>query len=140
MTHFWAQEVPPVETPALTRSQRLHQLARCVELLGEELDALELGDLPRMRDIAEKRAHVETELRSGGDAATGSPFHLIFVEAVTEALRRVDEWTEQERLARDGLTQLRDGSFTLARSIPQTPAGGKYPVLEEMGGQLNVRL
>jgi hypothetical protein len=140
MNPYWAQDVPPVETPAPRRSERLHQLARCLDLLAEELEALELGDLPRMRDLAEKRVGLEKEIRGGAEGAEGRSFHDCYVEAVTEALQRVDEWTERERLARDGLAHLRDESLTLARSIPQGPAGGRYPVLDETGGQLNVRL
>jgi hypothetical protein len=140
MNVYWAQEVPSPEAPALKRSERLHRLARCVELLAEELDALELGDLPRMRDLAEKRAGAEAELRTGSDSPSSSPFHLHFVQAVSDALQRVDEWTERERMTRDELAHLRDESLTLARSIPQPATGGRYPVLDEMGGQLNVRL
>jgi hypothetical protein len=140
MNAYWAQEVPALETPASTRTERLHRLARCVELLADELQALELGDLPRMRDLAEKRATLESELRSGGESEEGSSFHRLYLEAVTEALQRVDEWNERERLTRDGLAHLRDESLTLVRAIPQGPAGGRYPVLEETGGQLNVRL
>jgi hypothetical protein len=146
MNVYWAQEVPAVEAPALKRSERLHRLARCVDLLAEELDALELGDLPRMRDLAEKRAALEAEIAPApdavedDDAVEGSPFHEIYMQAVTEALQRVDEWTERERLTRDELAHLRDESLTLVRSIPRRTAGGKYPVMEETGGQLNVRL
>jgi hypothetical protein len=147
MNVYWAQEVPAVEAPAIKRSERLHRLARCVDLLAEELDALELGDLPRMRDLAEKRAALEAEIapapaadQDDDDAVEGSPFHVVYMQAVTEALQRVDEWTERERSTRDELTHLRDESLTRVRSIPQRTAGGKYPVLEEMGGQLNVRL
>ena len=140
MNPYWAQEVPPVETPAPRRSARLHQLARCLDLLAEELEALELGDLPRMRDLAEKRAALENEVRGPAEGTEGPSFHQCYVDAVTEALQRVDEWTERERLARDGLAHLRDESLTLVRSIPQGPVGGRYPVLDETGGQLNVRL
>ena len=140
MNPFWAQEVPPVETPAPRRSERLHLLARCLDLLAEELEALELADLPRIRDLAERRAGLENEIRGGVPEGDGSSFHQCYVEAVNAALQRVDEWTERERLARDGLAHLRDESLTLARSIPQGPAGGRYPVLDETGGQLNVRL
>ena len=140
MNAFWAQEVPFVERRARERGTRLHQLARCVDLLAEELDALELGDLPRMRDVAEKRATAEAEIRAAANVEEGSPFHVYFVQAVTEALQRVDEWTERERLTREELAHLRDDSLTLVRSIPQGSAGGRYPVLKETGGQLNVRL
>ena len=140
MNPYWAQEVPPLETPAPLRSERLHQLARCLDLLAEELEALEIGDLPRMRDVAGKRAGLEKEIRGDAEAVEGPSFHQCYVDAVTEALQRVDEWTERERLARDGLAHLRDESLTLVRSIPQGPAGGRYPVLDETGGQLNVRL
>ena len=140
MNPFWAQEVPPVETPAPRRSERLHQLARCLDLLAEELEAIELGDLPRVRDLAEKRAGLEGRIRAAAPAEDGPSFHQCYVEAVSEALARVDEWTERERLTRDGLAHLRDDSLPLVRSIPQGPAGGRYPVLDETGGQLNVRL
>ena len=140
MNPFWAHEVPTVERRARERTSHLHQLARCLDLLAEELDALELGDLPRLRGVAEKRASAEAELRSAARVEEGTPFHAIFVEAVTEALQRVDEWKERERVTRDELTHLRDESLTLARSIPQRAPGGRYPVLDETGGQLNVRL
>ena len=140
MNPFWAQEVPPGETSAPRRSERLHLLARCLDLLAEELEAIELGDLPRVRDLAGQRAGLETEVRGDAEAAEGPSFHQCYVEAVTEALQRVDEWTERERLTRDGLAHLRDESLTLVRSIPQGPAGGRYPVLDETGGQLNVCL
>ena len=141
MNPYWAQEVPALETPAPSRGARLHQLARCLDLLAEELEALELGDLPRMRDLAEKRAGLENEIRGDAEAAEGpSSFHQCYVDAVTEALQRVDEWTERERLARDGLAHLRDESLTRVRSLSQGPHGGRYPVLDETGGQLNVRL
>ena len=140
MTAFWAQDLPPVERRERERSSQLHKLARCVDLLAEELDALELGDLPRLRDVAEKRATAEADLRSGASIEEGTPFHVFYTEAVTAALQRVDEWKERERLTRDELTHLRDESFSLVRSIPQGSPGGRYPVLEETGGQLNVRL
>ena len=122
------------------RSERLHQLARCLDLLADELEALETGDYPRMRDLAEKRAGLEAEIRGPAALAEGTSFHQLYVEAVTEALQRVDDWTERERLTREGLAQLQDESLTLARSIPQGAVGGRYPVLDETGTQLNVRL
>ena len=122
------------------RSQRLHQLARCLDLLADELEALETGDYPRMRDLAEKRSSLEAEVSGPAPVAEGRSFHACYVEAVTEALQRVDEWTARERLTREGLAQLQDESLTLARSIPQGTVGGRYPVLDETGSQLNVRL
>ncbi|MBW3630160.1 MAG: tRNA (adenine(58)-N(1))-methyltransferase non-catalytic subunit TRM6 [Gemmatimonadetes bacterium] len=140
MNAYWAREAPALERRERERSSHLHKLARCVDLLAEELDALDLGDLPRLRDVAEKRATAEAELRSAARAEEGTPFHAIYTEAVTEALQRVDEWKERERLTRDELTHLRDESLTLVRSIPQGSHGGRYPVLDETGGHLNVRL
>lgn len=140
MNPFWAQEVPAVEPPAPRRSERLHQLARCLDLLAEELEALDFGDAPRMRELGEKRAALETQIRAGWQDGEASPFHRLYVDAVTEALERMDEWTERERLTRDGFSHLRDDSLTLVRSIPKGTAGGRYPVLDATGGQLNVRL
>ena len=140
MNAFWARDMPPVERRERERSSQLHKLARCVDLLAEELDALELGDLPRLRDVSEKRATAEAELRTVAKVEEGTPFHVYFTEAVTQALQRVDEWKERERLTRVELAHLRDESLPLVRSIPQGSAGGRYPVLDETGGQLNVRL
>jgi hypothetical protein len=140
MNPLRALELPAEPAAAPQRSERLHQLARCLDLLAEELEALDTGDYPRMRDLAEKRAGLEAEVRGPATAAEGRSFHYYYVEAVTEALQRVEEWTERERLTREGFAQLQDESLTLARSIPQGTAGGRYPVLDETGSQLNVRL
>jgi hypothetical protein len=136
---FWALAPSTEPAPAPSRSERLHLLAKRIALLADEIGALDTGDLPRLRELAEQRAALETEIR-GADAQGDSLPHALYAELVEEAVRDLQEREEQARQAREELIQLRDGSLTLARSLATPPTGGRYPELKGTGGQLNVCL
>lgn len=134
-----AEADPPLPS-SVKRGERLRRLARWTDLLAEELDALELGDFPLMRDIAERRAALEAEIEALAVRDEERSFPEIFAAAVAESVQSLEEWTAQERLTRDELAQLHDGSLLLVREMPQVTQGGGYPILDEVGSQLNVRL
>lgn len=140
MNAYWAfppraEEAPPPPR----RSEQLRAAARWIGLLADELEALEAGDFPRVRELAAEREKLAAEL--GSDDAQGSslprPLH---VGPVTEALSELRRWSEEERRAREELAQLRDGSLPLVRSLPVRTVGGRYQELDSMDSQLNVRL
>jgi hypothetical protein len=137
VTSFWALAPTTQPPPAPTRSERLHRLAKRVALLADQIDALDLGDLPRVRELGEERAALEAEIL-GADADVDALTEGLYAELVDEAVRELQDRVEQERQTRDEIAQLRDGSLTLARSIPRPTAGGKYPEADGTGGQLNV--
>ena len=141
MTAYWALDLPASDAPAeRKRSEQLRGAARWITLLADELDALESGDFPRLRDLAEQRAKLAGELgvdpEEPGDPLP-RPLHL---EPVAEALRELRDWAEQERAKQEGLSQLRDESLPLVRSIQATRMGGRYQVIDETDCQLNVRM
>lgn len=144
MTAYWALDLPPADAPAeRKRSDRLRDAARWLALLADEIDALEAGDFPRLRDLAEQRAKLagrrgveEDGADEGRSDALPRPLHL---DAVADALRELREWDERERAKQEGLSQLCDDSLPRVRSIQTRPTGGRYPLLDDADSQLNVR-
>ena len=121
------------------RGERLRTIARCIALLADEVEALEQGDAPRARDLAEQRAALDAELRAEDEEA--APLYpALYTTPVGEALQELTRRAEGDRRAREELEYLRDFSLPLARGIPSPAAGGRYPDLELEDSQYDVRL
>lgn len=124
--------------PSRSESERLRDCSSLVALLADQLEALEQGDLPRLRELESMRGRLAGEMREEIDPDT--PLLPWLAERVEEALRRVDGWIESDRHARDEVAQLQDGSLPLVRGLHRRAGSGTYPSLEPGGAKLDVRL
>lgn len=120
-----------------SESERLRDCSHWVSLLADQLEAMEQGDFPRVRELEAMRERLAEEMRdgTGGEA----PLPEWVAERVEETLQRVKSWTEQERRRREEVALLQDGSLPLVRGIRRV-GGGNYLSLEPSSAQFDVRL
>lgn len=129
---------PLSDTPQpRSESERLRDCSHWVGLLADQLEAMELGDFSRVRELEAMRERLAEEMRDGADGE--APLPAWVAERVEETLQRVQSWTEQERRRREEVALLQDESLPLVRGI-QRVGGGNYLSLEPPSARFDVRL
>lgn len=133
-----------LQSPLATRppqprseSERLRDCSHWIALLADQLEAMEQGDFPRVREMEAMRERLAEEMRDGTDGEAPLPEWV--AERVEATLHRVQSWTDQKRRKREEVALLQDGSLPLVRGIRRV-GGGNYLSLDHGSAQFDVRL
>lgn len=118
-------------------SASLQAYARCLALLADEIEAMQAGDTAKLRELAEQRTQAEQEL--GEFAGDSSPYKGL-EEMADEALRELENRTEEGRRQADNVTRLEQESLPLLRGIRRWLTPGNYHELAASQAKFDVRL
>lgn len=131
---------PSPESAESTRreSDRLRDCSHLVGLLADQLEALEKGDYPRLRELESMRERLAAEMRE--EHGPDTPLLDWMGELIGDSLVRVEGWIETDRLSREEVAQLQDGSLPLIRGIDRRSGSGHYRSLDPGSARLDVRL
>jgi cell division FtsZ-interacting protein ZapD len=114
-------------------SGQLQACSRYVARVAEQLEALERGELARVRELDSSRQALEQEIR-----AAGVPQEID--EILRTGLQEVRRRVASEQAVRELWSGLRDQALRSARRIARPVTRGRYPDPRPTDARFDIRL